>query len=76
MGEGDLFRPVPPLACADGAPHRRRCRCGGDGYPCGDYDNGITVPPTPTFNPSFADMDGSPYEGMVKPLCATSNWWS
>ncbi len=33
---------------------------------------GITVPAsTPVDNPTFADMGGSPYEGMVKPRCDT-----
>ncbi|MCB0113328.1 MAG: hypothetical protein KDD84_04550, partial [Caldilineaceae bacterium] len=71
VGEGDLFVPqVPPPACAGALHIVDVADVGGDGYPAVTMDNGITVPAsTPTFNPSFADMDGSPYEGMVKPLC-------
>ena len=33
---------------------------------------GVTVPAsTPTDNPTFLDIGGSPYEGMAKPLCDT-----
>ena len=49
---------------------------GTDAYPSfvGDGLNGaptgVTVPAsTPTFNPTFADIGGSPFEGQARPLC-------
>ncbi|MCB9419941.1 MAG: IPT/TIG domain-containing protein [Ardenticatenaceae bacterium] len=75
VGNGDQFVPqVPPPACV-GALHTVDVSgIGTDGYPAVDlFGNGSVVVPasTPTVNQPFVDMDGSPFEGMVKPLCDT-----
>ncbi len=72
VGEGDLFVPqIPPPACA-GALHIVDVAGSGasDGYEGMTLPSGIQVPAsTPTVNLPFADMGGSPFEGMAKPLC-------
>ncbi len=78
IARGDQVVPqVPPPACA-GPLHTVDVQDGTDSYGAvaGDGTNGapigITVPAsTPVDNPTFADMGGSPYEGMVKPRCDT-----
>jgi hypothetical protein len=73
IGNGDSFVPqIPPPACA-GALHTVDVQgVGTDGYgPVDVYGDGsVVVPPsTPTNNPTFVDIGGSPYEGQPKPLC-------
>jgi hypothetical protein len=78
IGNGDSFVPqVPPPPCA-GPLHTVDVADGTDNYPevIGQgYDVngvpvGVTVPAsTPTVNPTFVDIGGSPYEGQQKPLC-------
>ena len=74
IGNGDTFVPaVPPPACV-GPLHIVDVQGFGtaDGYPGRTLPNGITVPAsTPTFNPTFVDIGGSPYEGQARPLCTT-----
>ena len=82
IANGDSFVPqVPPPACA-GVLHTvdvADASTGGtDNYPAVvglGYDVnglpvGVTVPAsTPTVNPNFVDIGGTPYEGQPKPLC-------
>ncbi|MEZ5409249.1 MAG: choice-of-anchor D domain-containing protein [Acidimicrobiales bacterium] len=79
IANGDQIVPqIPPPACA-GALHTVDVSGGAttDGYleKVGDGANGlpvgVTVPAsTPTDNPTFtADVGGSPYEGLARPLC-------
>ncbi|MBS1108469.1 MAG: pectin lyase-like protein [Anaeromyxobacteraceae bacterium] len=77
IGNGDDFVPaVPPPACAGPLHIVDVAGSGTDAYPSfvGDGLNGaptgVTVPAsTPTFNPTFADIGGSPFEGQARPLC-------
>ena len=77
IGNGDEFVPaVPPPACAGPLHIVDVAGSGTDGYPSivGDDLNGIptgvTVPAsTPTVNPTFVDIGGSPFEGQARPLC-------
>ncbi|MEJ2748506.1 MAG: SdrD B-like domain-containing protein, partial [Anaerolineae bacterium] len=74
VGNGDQFVPqAPPPACAGPLHTVDVLGLGADGYPANtSYISGVTVPAsTPTENQTFVDMDGSPFEGMVKPLCDT-----
>ncbi len=77
IGNGDEFVPaVPPPACAGPLHIVDVAGSGTDGYASivGDDLNGIptgvTVPAsTPTVNPTFVDIGGSPFEGQARPLC-------
>ena len=81
IGNGPQIAPqVPPPACAGSLHTVDVATLETDGYPAIDgagYDaNGVAVGvhvdgSTPTDNPTFAEIDGSPYEGMPKPLCDT-----
>lgn len=71
IANGDQFIPqVPPPACV-GALHTVDVTdIGTDNYPAVTLPNGIIVPASsPTDNATFVDIDGTPYEGMQKPLC-------
>ena len=79
IGNGDQFIPqVPPPACAGALHTVDVAGAGTDGYGAvaGTGTNGIpvgvTVPAsTPTDNPTFLDIGGSPFEGKARPLCDT-----
>jgi uncharacterized repeat protein (TIGR01451 family) len=79
IANGDSFVPqIPPPACA-GALHTVDVADGvsdnypvvvGLGYDVNGVADGVTVPAsTPTDNPNFVSIGGSPYEGQPKPLC-------
>ena len=81
IARGDTVVPqVPPPSCA-GALHTVDVFDdvpATDGYPAVDGNGtngipvGVTVPKsTPVDNATFADIGGSPYEGMAKPRCDT-----
>ncbi len=79
IGNGDPFTPqVPPPACAGALHIVDVANIGTDGFPgiVGDGTTGLPAgvqvdPSTPTDNPTFVDIAGSPYEGMAKPSCDT-----
>jgi len=79
IARGDQVVPqVPPPACAGALHTVDVAGQGTDGYGelVGDGTNGagagVTVAAsTPVDNPTFADMGGSPYEGMIRPRCDT-----
>ena len=74
IGNGDQFIPqAPPPACAGPLHTVDVADSGTDGYPANTtFIAGVTVPAsTPTVNPTFLDIDGSIFEGQVKPLCDT-----
>jgi hypothetical protein len=77
IGNGDQIVPqVPPPACAGPLHTVDLLNSGTDGYgPNTTFIPGVTVPAsTPVDNPTFPGLsatDGSPFEGMPKPLCAT-----
>ena len=76
IATGDSYVPQePPPPCA-GALHTvdvRDAFAGGtDNYPATTTPDGFHVPAsTPTTNPDFVDIGGSPYEGEARPLCNT-----
>lgn len=77
IGNGDEFVPAaPPPACAGPLHIVDVAGSGTDGYPSivgndlNGVPTGVTVPAsTPTFNPTFVDVGGSPFEGQARPLC-------
>ena len=73
IGNGDQIIPqVPPPACAGALHTVDVAGVGSDGYDPVNLPDGIVVPAsTPTDNPTFVDIGGSPYEGMQRPLCDT-----
>jgi hypothetical protein len=79
VGNGDEFVPqVPPPACVGALHMVDVAGSGGDLYEpvVGDGVNGVpagvSVPgSTPTDNPPFVDIGGSPYEGLARPSCDT-----
>jgi SdrD B-like domain/IPT/TIG domain len=75
IGNGDQIIPqVPPPACAGALHTVDVAGFGTDGYPAVDLfgDGSVIVPAsTPVDNPTFVDIDGSPYEGTPRPLCDT-----
>ncbi|MEQ6901411.1 SdrD B-like domain-containing protein [Nocardioides sp. YIM 152588] len=78
IGNGDQIIPqVPPPACAGPLHTVDVAGVGTDGYPevVGDGTDvplGVTVPAsTPVDNPTFAGIDGSPFEGLPEPRCET-----
>jgi hypothetical protein len=79
IGNGDQIVPqVPPPACAGPLHTVDVAGSGTDGYSelVGNGTNGaplgVTVPAsTPVDNATILDINGSPYEGMAKPLCDT-----
>lgn len=70
IANGDSFVPqVPPPACAGNLHTVDVAGSGTDGYPAVTV-NGVNVPASsPTINPNFVGIGGTPYEGMQKPLC-------
>ncbi|MEZ4866175.1 MAG: IPT/TIG domain-containing protein [Caldilineaceae bacterium] len=73
IGNGDQFIPqVPPPVCAGALHTVDVAGLGTDGYDPVALPGGITVPASePTQNATFVDIGGSPFEGMLKPLCDT-----
>jgi hypothetical protein len=71
VANGDQWVPqLPPPACAGPLHTVDVAGIGTDGYPAAPLANGVVVPAsTPTENPTFVDLGGSPYEGQPKPLC-------
>ncbi len=73
IANGDQFIPqVPPPACVGALHTVDVANSGADSYGAVTLPNGIIVPASsPVDNATFLDIDGSPYEGMQKPLCDT-----
>lgn len=74
IGNGDQWVPqLPPPICAGALHTVDVADSGTDGYPENTtFISGVTVPAsTPTVNTTFLDIDGSPFEGLPKPLCDT-----
>ena len=74
IATGDSYTPQePPYPCAGALHTVDVAGSGQDSYGPVSLDGGtVTVPAsTPTANPGFADIGGSPYEGEQKPICDT-----
>ena len=80
IASGDSYVPqVPPPACVGALHQVDLAGAGSDNYPATTLPDpsglgAATVAvaaSTPTDNPTFIDIGGSPYEGQAKPLCDT-----
>lgn len=71
IANGDAFVPaVPPPACAGPLHFVDVAGILPDDLPPTTLASGVVVPAsTPTVNPTFVDIGGSPFEGQAKPLC-------